>query len=276
LSIYLRSLDGYDSPLDSKALFISTEGELMLRRIILTAVLVAGCAGVAGAAATDDVQAAAQKLVDSDNYSWTTTAEGGFGAGTTRGKTRKDGLTTLSISRQDNSFEVVIQGNKGAIKTEDQWKSASELAANAGDGGGGGGGFSPARFLTRMVQNFKSPASMAADVIPKLQKVDKTDDVYSADLPTDVVKQLIFPPGRRNGGGDGPEISNASGSIKFWIKDGMLSKVEENVKGTISFNGDDRDIDRTTTTEFKDVGSTTIEIPDEAKAKLEAPPATQP
>jgi hypothetical protein len=246
----------------------------MLRRITLAALMIAGCAAVARAAAKDEVQAAAQKLADSDSYSWTTTVEGGFGSGTTEGKTQKDGLTTLSIARQDNKFDVVIQGDKGAVKLDDGWKSAAELAASAGDGGGGGG-FSPERFLSRMVQNFKTPTNMISDVAGKLEKVEKKDDVYTAGLPGDVVKQLLFPPRRQNTGGNGPEISNASGSIKFWIKDGIISKVEHNVKGSVSFNGNDRDIDRTTTIEFKDVGSTTVKIPDEAKAKLQAA-ATQP
>jgi hypothetical protein len=37
----------------------------------------------------------------------------------------------------------------------------------------------------------------------------------------------------------------------------------------VSFNGNDRDVDRTTTVEIKDVNSTKIEVPDEAKKKLQ-------
>jgi hypothetical protein len=36
----------------------------------------------------------------------------------------------------------------------------------------------------------------------------------------------------------------------------------------VSFNGNDRDVDRTTTVEIKNVNSTKIEVPDEAKKKL--------
>ena len=53
-----------------------------------------------------------------------------------------------------------------------------------------------------------------------------------------------------------------------WRKDGALVKYVVNVKGTVSFGGQDRDIDRTTTTEFKKVGSTKVSVPDEAKKKL--------
>ena len=41
------------------------------------------------------------------------------------------------------------------------------------------------------------------------------------------------------------------------------------VSGTVSFNGNDRDMDRTTTVEIKDVGTTKIEVPDDAKKKLQ-------
>jgi hypothetical protein len=76
--------------------------------------------------------------------------------------------------------------------------------------------------------------------------------------------------GRRNRGGNAnaPEISNAKGSAKFWIKDGLLSKYEFKVSGKISFDGNDREVDRATTVEIKDVGTTKVEIPEEAKKKL--------
>ena len=56
--------------------------------------------------------------------------------------------------------------------------------------------------------------------------------------------------------------------MKFWLKDGLLTKYEFNVKGTMSFNGNEFDNDRTTTVEIKNVGSTKVEVPEEAKKKL--------
>ena len=56
--------------------------------------------------------------------------------------------------------------------------------------------------------------------------------------------------------------------MKFWVKDGVLSKYEYNVQGKMSFNGNDINIDRTTTVDVKDVGSTKFEVPEEAKKKL--------
>src|SRR5206468_4731839 len=71
------------------------------------------------------------------------------------------------------------------------------------------------------------------------------------------------------------EVKNAAGKLAaknnyswIWVKDGVLAKYEFKVQGTMSFNGNDVDIDRTTTVEIKDVGSTKVELPDEAKKKV--------
>jgi len=84
--------------------------------------------------------------------------------------------------------------------------------------------------------------------------------VVSDDLTDDGAKQILT-----RGRGEG---SDAKGSVKFWIKDGQLSKYEFKIQGKLSVNGNDVDVDRTTTTEIKDVGSTKVEVPDEAKKKL--------
>jgi hypothetical protein len=49
-----------------------------------------------------------------------------------------------------------------------------------------------------------------------------------------------------------------------------VTKFELHVTGTRSFNGNDRDVDQTITTEIKDVGTTKIDVPADAKAKLGA------
>jgi hypothetical protein len=175
---------------------------------------------------------------------------------------------------RDNTLNIIMKGDKVAIKTDDGWKSAAEILADDSDQGGGPP--SPERIGAMMAGNFKSPTAQATDLADKLQNVQKTDDGYSADLTPDAAKQLLtFRPRRATTNPDSnnfpqPDISDAKATIKFWIKDDVVSKVEIHVTGTVSFNGNDRDVDRTTTTEIKDVGTTTIDVPDEAKAKLGA------
>ena len=92
------------------------------------------------------------------------------------------------------------------------------------------------------------------------------DGAYAGDLTEEGAKSFLVFGGR--GGADGPVVSNAKGSVKFWVKDGLLAKYQYTVKGSISFNGNDRDVDRATTVEIKNIGTTKVEVPDEAKKKL--------
>jgi len=223
--------------------------------------LMAGALVLANAAPKDEVTAAAKKLADKDNYAWKQTTEnaggGGFGAGVSEGKTDKNGTLWLSMTMRDNTIEAVKKGDKGAIKTQDGWQSLSE--ATSGDP-------SPATFIARRVQNFKTPAAQAEDMAGKVKELKLDKDVYSGEFTEEGAKAQLMFGGR--GGANGPEITGAKGSVKFWLKDGLLAKYEVKVQGKVSFNGNDRDVDRTTTVEIKDIGSTKIEVPEEAKKKL--------
>lgn len=233
----------------------------MKRNLLVCALaLVAGSVMAADSGSKDDVTAAAKKLADAANYSWKTTVtvpeDSPFHPGPTEGKTEKDGFTHVTMSFGDNTTEMALKGDKGAVKTEDGgWQSESELENAEGR----------ERFLGMLVRGFKTPAAQAQELVSGAKELTKSDDVYSGDLTEEGAKSLLRFGGRRGGG---PEISNAKGSVKFWLKDGALSKYEFKVSGTVSFNGNDRDVDRTTTTEIKDVGSTKVEVPDDAKKKL--------
>jgi hypothetical protein len=235
----------------------------MLRNLSIAGLLVLSTALAAAADPKSDVQAAAKKLADSPNYSWTMTTEGGFGAGTSEGKTQKDGLTMYTLRMRDNEIPIVFKGEKGAMKLEDGWKSVAE-AAQEGDPGQ----FSPGRFVARLVQNFRAPATLADDLAGKSPDLAKSEDGYAGKLSDDAAKELMTF-GRRRGAdaNQGPQVKEAKATVKFWAKDGVLSKMQYHVEGVINFNGDDRDVDRTTTIDIKDVGSTKLDVPAEAKAK---------
>ena len=209
----------------------------------------------------DAVVGAAKKLAEADNYSWKQTTEnaggGGFGAGASEGKTQKGGYTWVSMTMRDNTIEAVKKGEKGAIKTEEGWRSLTD--ASSGDPG-------PSTFIARRVQNLKAPASQAEELAGKVKDLKQDGDAYGGDLTEEGAKSLLTFGGR---GGNGPEVSGAKGSAKFWVKDGMLTKYQTKVKGNVSFNGNDRDVDRTTTVDIKEVGSTKITVPDAAQKKLE-------
>jgi hypothetical protein len=247
---------------------------MLQRALITTLSLLAFSAAVVHADPKDDIQAAIQKLVDGGNYSWTRTVEGGFGRGPQDGKT-EDGMTWLSIQMRDNTYEVLTKGDKAAVKTDDGWKSKAEITAAAANDDGGGGPPSPERMLMFMMQNIRTPAEMGKDLVTKLDNIQKTDDGFTADLTPDAAKeQLMFRRRRATTQPDANapqvEVTNAKASVKLTIKDGNLTKMEMHVTGTRSFNGNDNDVDQTITTEFKDVGTTKIDVPADAKAKLGA------
>ena len=228
--------------------------------------LLAGSLLAADASPKDDVTSAAAALGSQKNYSWKTTVEVGnnsrFKPGPTEGKTEKDGYTKLSMSFNDTASEAVIKGTNAAIKTPDNsWQSAAEALQD------NGGGFNPAMFIARTAQNFKTPAAEAASLASQAKELKAGTNGISGDLTEDGAKALLT--FRRGGNGDGPTVANPKGSVTFWIADGKLSKYQYHVTGTVSFNGNDRDVDRTTTTEIKDAGTTKIEVSDEAKKKLE-------
>jgi hypothetical protein len=56
--------------------------------------------------------------------------------------------------------------------------------------------------------------------------------------------------------------------VKFWIQDGALTKYEVKVQGRVTAGDREADVNRTTTVEIKDAGSTKLEVPAEAKQKM--------
>jgi len=209
--------------------------------------------------AKEEVTAAAKKLGEKANYSWKTTVvvpeSAQFKPGPTDGKTEKGGFTHIKSSFGDNSFEAVAKGDKTAFTNRDgEW----QLAGEGGQGGGRGG----------FMRNVRPPAVQAAEIAAGLKEPKKDGDAIAGDLTEDAAKTLMRFRRGGGGGGEGPAISNPKGSAKFWIKDGVLSKYEFKVSGKMDFNGNEIDLDRTTTIEIKDIGTTKVEVPEAAKQKL--------
>jgi hypothetical protein len=238
----------------------------------------------AGFDAKTDVQNAAKKLGEQANYSWVSTpapvadAGGGGGArlqpGPTTGKTEKDGCTLVSMSMGENATEAALKGAKVALKTKDGWKTAEELQA-AGGGQPQPGGQQPgarpqrdpAGFAARRLRNFKAPAAEAAELVDKVKDLKEEGGAFVGEMTEAGAQALLsFGRGGRGGGDQQPtQATEAKGTVKFWVKDGVLSKYEYSAKG----KRQDRDVSRGATVEIKDVGSTKVEVPEEAKKKLE-------
>jgi len=224
-----------------------------------TLALLAGPLIAADSSPKDDVIGAAQKLAATASYSWNQTVvvpeSAQFKPGPTDGKTEKGGATYVKMSFGDNTTEIVMKGDKAAVTDPDgDWQSITNLE-NDSEG--------PGRFLVGMVRNFRAPAAQATNLVASVKELKKDGDVYAGDLTEDGAKELLT---FRRGGG--ATVSNPKGSVKFWVKDGQLSKYEYAVQCKVDFNGNEVDVDRDTTVVIKDVGATKVVVPDGAKKVL--------
>lgn len=216
--------------------------------------------------AAEEVKAAAKKLADAASYAWTAKVdspqgERGRGFGPASGKTEKGGFTALKWQGRETTTEVIKRGDKVAIKSGDEWQTASELEDGGGDN-------NRARFTVRRAQSFKAPAQEVTDLVGRVKNLKKDGEAYSAELTQDALKQMYTFRRQGDSGGDGPDVSGLKGTAKFWVKDGVLSKYQTQVTGKMTFGDRDVDVDRTTTYEITDIGSAKVEVPAEAKKKL--------
>ena len=216
------------------------------------ALLTAAALYAADSPPKDEITAAAKKLDSQTNYSWKATVvvpdSAPFKPGPTEGKTEKDGFTYVEISFGDNITEAVKKGDKAVVTVEGEWKLASELENDEGFG----------RFLGSLAKNMKTPAAQVLEAIPLTREWKKEGDVYSAEFtPEGVKKQYRF-----------GEPQNPKGALKLWVKDGMVSKMEVKTEAKMEFNGNEFDASRTTTTEIKNIGTTKVNVPADAKKKL--------
>jgi len=237
---------------------------------ILTLGLATSLVATLGAAEPKDaLKSAAKNLADKPNYSWTSgmKIEGvDREFPPTKGKVEKGGFIVLSQEMNDNTLEVVLKGDKGVLKTDEGWKTAAELEAAAA---AGQGGFP--RFFGRRLLETKPPAKEAEDLLEKVPALKAGEaGLFSGDLTEEAAKEMMTWRRPRPGQEAPPGPKNAKGSVKFWVKDGLLVKYEISLSGLVRFGQDqeERDFASARTIEVKDVGSTKVEAPDEAKKKF--------
>jgi hypothetical protein len=230
----------------------------MKKILFSTVALMAGSLLAAYADPKDDVTNAAQKLAAGSNYTWQATvtvpAASRFKPGPTDGKL--DGtVTDVKMSMRDNHTEIIMSGANTVLTDPDDgsWTKLSDMDDSQG----------PGRYMKMMVQNFKAPAAQAIDLVGDAQSLQQTGNTYTGPLTEDGAKSLLA--FRR---GNNASVSNPSGTVTFWVDGGQLTKFEYSVKGTISFNGNDRPADRTVTVVISDAGTTKIDVPADAKKLL--------
>lgn len=221
--------------------------------------LLAGPLLAADSSPKDDVVAAAKKLGAQPNYSWKQSVvvpeDSPFKPGPTEGKTEKGGVTYFTSSFGDNTTRVFLKNGQSAISNPDGgWSSAKEMEGEEG----------PGQFMAFIVRAFRAPAAEAEELAGTAKELKQDGGVVSGDMSEAGAKSQF-----RFG-----TVTDPKGSVKFWLKDGQLVKYEFKLTGHADFNGNEFDVDRDTTIEIADVGATKIDVPADAKKKLEAVSAT--
>ena len=208
-----------------------------------------------------EVEEAIGKLAEQDSYRWTSVRKSvGEDARSVKGKIRKDGLSQVVIETDGNAVEGVLQGKKGALKAEGNWKSTSAFTGSGGSPGG-----NPMTFLARHLSTFgKSPVVQARGLMKQTKDlVSDGAGVYSGLLTDEGVTHNVprF----------GVEVSDTKGSIKFHVKDGMLVRYRYSVLAHVKFVEQKREVDynRTTTVRIRGVGKTRLNVPAEALKSIE-------
>jgi hypothetical protein len=210
----------------------------------------------------EKVTKAATSVGDKANYSWATAtleADGSPGKlGTIQGKAEKGGVTYLSFSVGGLPVEVCMKGEKGAAKALEGWQTFDEVAQAGGT----------AAAVVRYLRSYKTPVAETATLAGKVKEFKEVDGGIAGELNEDAVKEMLLFGTRQREGQEPSKTTDAKGTVKFWIKDGALSKIEIKVSGKVTAGERESNINRTTTVEIKDVGTTKLDVPDEAKAKL--------
>jgi hypothetical protein len=210
-----------------------------------------------------DLTAAAEKLATATSYTWsqTTSFGGNLGDRTTSGKKGSGGYILVTMPGRDQEFQVLSRKGKAAMQRDGGWIIPDPDGEEQG----------PGRWIGRMVQNLREPAIDAKELVSKAKDLKPENGSYRGTLDEAAAKELMSFRGfgrRGGGGGTPPEVTGASGSVTFTVADGVLTGYELTLTGRMTFNGEDRDVMRTTKVAFTGVGATTFDIPEAAAGLL--------
>ena len=235
-----------------------------MKRILIVGLLAVTTASFAGESSPKDkVAAAAKQLGDKANYSWVTAnkeADGSPGRlPTLEGKTEKSGVVCLGFTVSDVPILVFMKGQKGAARAQEGWQTFDDIAQTSGT----------ADAIVRFLRAYKTPAVQCAELVGKAKELKEAEGALAGDLKEEAVQEMLLMGRRPREGQEPPKTTGAKGSVKFWVAAGALTKYEINVQGKVTAGDREMDINRTMTTEIKEVGSSKVEVPTEAKARME-------
>ena len=266
------------------------------------------CAGAAQlhAGPTETAIMAIMRLSEQPNYSWVATVSDDARTYDIVGKTVRGEFTRVtmplvnSLRRQvgrgvtDTDVEMIFRGNTACvIQTDDGWKTPAELPAYdarnsdarrssgyPGSTGRSRSGRPPStgaapisgrsrgdRGYSNLQLGISLPHEELAVIVGSHQEFKAEGDTVSGAL-TDLGAQLLLV----RDGQESITPVRASGTFKLWLRDGMVVKYQVQLEGTllvrVSSQSREVTVHQSTETVLKDVGTTRVEVPADARAKL--------
>lgn len=204
------------------------------------------------------VQQAITRLAEQPNYSWIASTRiserGAASQGPLIGQAERNGYTYFKLSLGENTMEAAFHGRNSAIKTDEGWQSSIELDGDR-------------EWIARRLSAFEPPTIEVAGLLARVAWLrHEKSGAYYADLKTDDARQLVS---QRSRTADATGV-RAKGWVRFYVAGGSLTRYEYHLEGKIPGpNRTSIGINRTTTVEIKEVGTTQVNVPEEARNKLQ-------
>lgn len=244
------------------------------------------------------------RLSDQPNYSWVATISDDARTYDVLGKTERGGFTRVrmpvvnTVRRQlgrsvtDTEIELIYRGNvECVIETEQGWRKLSELSqvpndpspvagtsslpglhpstnrARSRPGKGGSRPDAGPRAYSNLQLGLSHPHEELGVIVGSHVEFKVESDTITGTL-TDLGAQLLLV----RDGQDNLRPVRASGSFKIWIRSGMVAKYQLKLEGVLEVqlpSGPKQiQVQQTTDTVVKDIGTTKFEVPEQARFKL--------
>jgi putative heme-binding domain-containing protein len=251
----------------------------------LSASLAAGAKADPKAAVHD----AARKLAAQTSYRWTTKAIFAEpqlsvigGGGTTDGWTEKGGYTRVALPAALGGQEFVTRAGKAAVFVEGNWQTLQQAAARSGAQPG-----LPwlMAFNPRLVIDFKLPAAQAEEYLEAAETFSQDGDTVRAVFRPEAASDLLDfggplrfrrrrgRTGRPRGSDDNPligPINDPKGSVTFRIRNGVVTGFTLTLSGSREIFGRETRLERSITTSIIGLGTTRVDVPEDAREIVEA------
>jgi hypothetical protein len=274
-----------------------------------TALLILGCASLltsGRASSVDFVIIQAMRLAEAPNYSWITMVSDNVATFTMEGRTEPTGFTWVKMPMMRAVARRLQQSNGGyleaiflgrdtfVLRIADVWVAMHALpwampdpdidtfALARGRPGGRMGTLGaplPTRGRSRSVQalddeDLRLPGNVHLGLTPPHEEIGViVSSFVELRINADVVTGTLSELGAallliRDRQVDVTPVS-AQGSFRLWFKDGQVAQYQLRLDGILAIGRKASTVSTLTTTMIKLIGTTTIEIPDEARALLE-------